>query len=39
MVAGYEALYRRALLDRTPIHLDDGRVPARPRVIPAGAAA
>jgi glycosyltransferase involved in cell wall biosynthesis len=39
MVAGYEELYRRALLDRAPTHLDDGRLPARRGVIPAGAAA
>jgi hypothetical protein len=39
MVAGYEALYRRALLGRTPTHLDDVHVPAGRRVVPAGAAA
>jgi glycosyltransferase involved in cell wall biosynthesis len=39
MVAGYEALYRRALLDRTPTHLDEARVPAGRRAVPAGAAA
>ncbi len=39
MVAGYEALYRRALLGRTPTHLDDVHGPGGRRVVPAGAAA
>ncbi|MGY1837625.1 glycosyltransferase family 4 protein [Blastococcus sp. SYSU DS0510] len=39
MVAGYEALYRRALLRRPPSHLDEARVPAGRRAVPAGAAA
>jgi glycosyltransferase involved in cell wall biosynthesis len=39
MVAGYEALYRRALLYWPPILLDETRAPARQRGVPAGAAA
>jgi glycosyltransferase involved in cell wall biosynthesis len=39
MVAGYEALYRRALLGRPPTHLDEARVPGPRRGVPAGAAA
>jgi hypothetical protein len=39
MVAGYEALYRRALLGRAPTRLDDVHVPAGRGAVPAGAAA
>jgi glycosyltransferase involved in cell wall biosynthesis len=39
MVAGYEALYRRALLGRTPTQREDIRVPAPRPAVPAGAAA
>ena len=39
MVAGYEALYRRALLGRTPTHLNEAGVPGTRRGVPAGAAA
>ena len=39
MVVGYEALYRRALLGRTPTHRDDVHVPTGRGAVPAGAAA
>jgi glycosyltransferase involved in cell wall biosynthesis len=39
MVVGYEALYRRALLGRTPTHLGDIHAAAGRGAVPAGAAA